>query len=241
MPRVSGPATNRAPTPGAAKRSRIVNYPNVASTLALLVALSGGAYAAGLIGTSDIKNGAVTRQKIHTRAVDSGRLKAKAVGTDKLKDSAVCSTQIADGGVGLADLSTEVTSALNALVDSVSPKVVSISTSKIQQVGPTTGTFATMTIPSPGTYLVAVTLRVFSRLANPRHSLFCNLGSGPNLVNDFVHTNEVQNIPLIGPLTTFSPDEAVDLTCRQGSGSGEITLTYDIAAVKAVGRPPRPQ
>jgi hypothetical protein len=217
-------------------RSRIINYPNIASTLALVFALSGGAYAAGLVGTHDIKNGAVTTLKIHKRAVDSGRLKSKSVGTGKIKDSAVGSTQLADGSVGLADISTEVTDALGAAISSVAPKMVNVSNSGIQQVGPTSGIFASMTVPDPGNYLVVGSLRVFSRPGNPGHNLFCNFGNGPNLVNNWVNSStEVLSIPLSGPLQTFSPNEVVNLSCRQGSGSGEITLTYDISAVKVVG------
>jgi hypothetical protein len=46
-----------------------LSYANVAASLALLLALSGVAYAAGLprnsVGTKHIKNGAVTTRKLH--------------------------------------------------------------------------------------------------------------------------------------------------------------------------------
>jgi hypothetical protein len=49
-------------------------YSYVVSTVALVVALSGGAYATGLIGTSQIKNGAVTTAKLHGNAVNSSKV-----------------------------------------------------------------------------------------------------------------------------------------------------------------------
>src|SRR3954453_7886338 len=47
----------------------------VVSIVALVLALGGGAYAAGTIGTSDIKKGAVTRSKLHSNAVTSSKVK----------------------------------------------------------------------------------------------------------------------------------------------------------------------
>src|SRR6476619_8454098 len=97
---------------------RIVTYANVASTLPLVVALSGGAYAAGLVGTSQLKNGAVTAPKIAARAVTStklgsgavvgGKIKTGAVTPGKLAPGAVGSTAIADGSLAPEDLSAAV-------------------------------------------------------------------------------------------------------------------------------------
>jgi hypothetical protein len=56
-------------------RSRIT-YANVASTVALALVVGGGtAYAAGLVGTEDIKKGAVTSPKIAKNAVTSKKVK----------------------------------------------------------------------------------------------------------------------------------------------------------------------
>lgn len=68
------------------KKSRIT-YANVTSTLALaLVAGGGTAYAAGLVGTDDLKKGAVTRPKLAKNAVTGSKVKS---GSLRLSDLAV--------------------------------------------------------------------------------------------------------------------------------------------------------
>ncbi|HEY7280572.1 MAG TPA: hypothetical protein VID47_03160 [Actinomycetota bacterium] len=46
----------------------------VVATIALVISLGGVGYAAGLIGTNDIKDGAVTTPKLHADAVTSGKV-----------------------------------------------------------------------------------------------------------------------------------------------------------------------
>lgn len=65
-------------------------YANVASTLALVVALGGTAYAAG-----------------PRNSVGTPQLKKNAVTTAKIKNGAVTATKIKDGTVGTGDLSAE--------------------------------------------------------------------------------------------------------------------------------------
>lgn len=65
-------------------RNRSLSYANVASTLALVVALStGGAYAASLatnsVGTAQLKTGAVTTPKLHDNAVTSAKVGANTL------------------------------------------------------------------------------------------------------------------------------------------------------------------
>ncbi|HEX5089309.1 MAG TPA: hypothetical protein VFV89_15980 [Nocardioides sp.] len=74
------------------------------SPLALLVALlalvasaAGVGYAAGQIGTSDIKNNAITAKKIKKNAVTAKKIKKNAVTADKVKD----------GSLGAADMVAE--------------------------------------------------------------------------------------------------------------------------------------
>lgn len=68
-------------------------YADVAATLALFFALGGTAYAA-TIGTSDIKNGAVTTPKIANLAVTNG----------KIAGNAVTSSKVASDSLTLSDL-----------------------------------------------------------------------------------------------------------------------------------------
>ena len=57
-----------------------LTYANVASTLALALAVGGGtAYAAGLVDTDDIKKGAVTTPKLAKNAATSGKIKNGSV------------------------------------------------------------------------------------------------------------------------------------------------------------------
>ena len=54
------------------------------SLAALFVALGGTAFAVSQIGTSQIRNGAVTAAKLHSAAVTSDKIKAGAVGSKRL-------------------------------------------------------------------------------------------------------------------------------------------------------------
>jgi hypothetical protein len=210
---------------------RIVTYANVASTLALVVALSGGAYAAGLVGTSQLKNRAVTAPKIATRAVTAKKIGAGAVVGGKLHGGAVTAGKIAPGAVGPSDLSQ----AVHDEIAAPHAGFTQVADDAIQQVGPSSVAIATITFPKAGTYLVTGDLRVFSRAANPGHSLFCSMTTvapqvPPRLINTQVDAG-VQDEPFVGTFTA-SAGQAANVTCRQGVGTGEITLTYDITAVQ---------
>jgi len=77
-----------------------ITYSGVASTAALVIALStGGAYAADLIGTKKIAKGAVTTPKIHKGAVTTAKIHKGAVGTAKIKNGAVGTKKLKNGAV----------------------------------------------------------------------------------------------------------------------------------------------
>jgi len=85
-------------------KSRLT-YANVVSTLALFLALSGGAaYAASKVSSSDLAPGAVHTSNVFKRAITSGKLAVGAVRSNQLVDGAVGSKQLGDGAVGSKQL-----------------------------------------------------------------------------------------------------------------------------------------
>ena len=79
-------------------------YADIASTLALVIAMGGTAYATATVGTSDIKNGAVTRTKVHDGAIVSAKLRTGAVTRAKVAADAVAGPKVANESLTLADL-----------------------------------------------------------------------------------------------------------------------------------------
>lgn len=76
---------------------RSLTYANVMSTVAVFAVLAGGsAWAASKIGSSDIKNGAVTAKKLHENAVATKKIKNDAVTGEKVKESSLGSVPTAD-------------------------------------------------------------------------------------------------------------------------------------------------
>jgi hypothetical protein len=75
---------------------------SVIAMLALFLALSGISYAAvgGKIGTSEIKNGAVTKVKIKKEAVTGPKIKNDAVTGAKIKDEAVTGAKVNEATLG---------------------------------------------------------------------------------------------------------------------------------------------
>lgn len=80
------------------------SYAEVAATLALLVAMSGTAYAANTVGTSDIIDGAVTTPKLADEAVTNAKVGASAIDDSKLASGAVTHTKIAANSITSGDV-----------------------------------------------------------------------------------------------------------------------------------------
>jgi hypothetical protein len=77
-----------------------LTYANVVSTIALFMALTGGVvYAAGKIGSNEIKRGAVSSQKLAAKAVKGGKIAPGSVKTAKIAAGAVGNAQIADDSI----------------------------------------------------------------------------------------------------------------------------------------------
>jgi hypothetical protein len=100
--------------PKAGSKGRLAprpSYANVASTLALVVALgSTGAWAAGTlapksVGERQLRPGAVTAEKIRKNAVTAPKIKALAVKQGKIAGAAVDGSKLAPGAVSAEKLS----------------------------------------------------------------------------------------------------------------------------------------
>ncbi|WP_148611580.1 hypothetical protein [Nocardioides rubriscoriae] len=93
------------------------NLSLVLSALALLVAMSGTAYAVanGSIRTKALANGAVTTPKIKNGAVTTPKLKRGAVTSPKLGRNAVTGAAVKDGSLRLADLGGSQTAQVTVL------------------------------------------------------------------------------------------------------------------------------
>ena len=77
-----------------------LTYANVVATLALVLAMStGGAYAASLITTSQIADGAVTARKLRSDSVRASKIDDGAVTRAKLEAASVSASKLAPGAV----------------------------------------------------------------------------------------------------------------------------------------------
>jgi hypothetical protein len=117
-------------------------YADVAATLALLLATSGTAYAAGAfpahsVGAKQLKRGAVTKSKVAPGAIISSKLRSSSVTATKLATNSVTATKlatssvtgakIADGSVTLADIvGTDVTGDISISIATNTCKSVSL-------------------------------------------------------------------------------------------------------------------
>ena len=82
-----------------------LSYANVASSLALFLAVGGGtAVAAATISSSDIQNSAVTKSKIARNAVSASKIANGAVSNRDLRDNSVLGADLRDGTVASVDL-----------------------------------------------------------------------------------------------------------------------------------------
>lgn len=87
-----------------------LTYANVVATLALFLALGGGAaFAASKITSGDIAAGAIKTANLHERAVTSGKLAIGAVRGNQVAAAALSSAQIKPGSIEPASLQVPVT------------------------------------------------------------------------------------------------------------------------------------
>jgi hypothetical protein len=107
-----------------------LNFANVASAIALFVALGGTSYAAvtlpdNSVGRAQIKTSGVGKSEIGANTVGSSEIrgssitapdiKTGAVGPSEVRPNAIDSDELTDGGIGAADLSDAAKSAVAGL------------------------------------------------------------------------------------------------------------------------------
>jgi hypothetical protein len=97
-----------------AVRKRL-SYANVVATMALFLALSGGVvWAAGKVGSKNLKANSVTAGKIKRNAVTSAKIRSGAVTGAKIKAGAVDFSKLAEGTDLLASATTAAVAANGA-------------------------------------------------------------------------------------------------------------------------------
>jgi hypothetical protein len=108
-----------------ARARRRLSFANVASALALFIALGGTSYAAiarnsvdsrhirsGAVARSEVRTGAIGKSEIRTNAVGKSEVSANGVGAAEVRRGAIDETELRDGGVAMTDLATDARAAL---------------------------------------------------------------------------------------------------------------------------------
>jgi hypothetical protein len=91
--------------------SERLTYANVASTLALIIAIGGGgaavaAVAVNSVGSPQIIDGAIKTRDLGLGSVSLSKIKPNAVGTAKVIDNSLTSADVADGTLQHSDLTS---------------------------------------------------------------------------------------------------------------------------------------
>jgi hypothetical protein len=127
-----------------------LSYANVMASIAVFIALGGGAYAAviapknsvvsrsiknGQVKRQDLGSGAVTNTRIGRKAVSNSKIGPNAISNSKLRDASVSSSKIADGSVTTSKLGdNSVTTAKLADSAVTSSKLAANSVSGLTQI-----------------------------------------------------------------------------------------------------------
>jgi hypothetical protein len=124
-----------------------LNYANVMATVAVFLALGGGAYAAASaprnsVTSTSIRNGQVKRQDLGRRAVSNSKLLGSAVSTGKIANNAVNNSKLA------AD-SVSTTKVLDGAITTPKLADLSVTTGKLADLSVTTGKLADSSVTEP--------------------------------------------------------------------------------------------
>jgi hypothetical protein len=124
-----------------------LSYANVMASIAVFIALGGGAYAAVIapknsVTSRSIKNGQVKRQDIARGAVSNTRLGARSVSNSKIGPNAVNNAKLADGSV-------TPTKILDAAITTLKLADLSVTTGKLADGSVTTPKLADNAVTSP--------------------------------------------------------------------------------------------
>ena len=124
-----------------------LSYSNVVATLALFVALGGGAWALSKdsVGSRAIKKDAVRSSEIDNETIKAKDVKPGTVGANEIADGSIGVAELGDGAVGSAELANNAVTALKIANDAItSPKIVgdAITTGKVAGNAITSGKIA---------------------------------------------------------------------------------------------------
>lgn len=136
-----------------------LSFANVASMLALFIALGGSAYAAAqlpansvgksqirssAVGKSEAATGSIGRSEVRSSAIGTSEIASNGVGSSEVKTNAIGSKEIRDGKIDAADLSPAAQAAMG----------VTFRTSATDQGAATGGNAKTVTRTAEGIYSV---------------------------------------------------------------------------------------
>jgi hypothetical protein len=235
-----------------------LSYANVVATLALFLALGGGAIAASQlkknsVGSKQLKKNAVTKAKIKNNAVTSAKIKNNAVTSAKIKAAAVNGGKIADGSVTGTDIDAASTPFSRIVYEARGHSSVSLPTSGFALYPLDNPTF-TQEPNSDNTFLGALDVTFKPSCEPPRESTAYVLidPQDPNNPSEFdvaaygatedTSTGEVSRRVDLGPYVgaLFQNDSpsthtiyiAGSLDCKSGEGGTATFGAVDVIGVR---------